>query len=259
MAKNLFVAEVEDVSKAYRLHGRERIDALKNVTLRISRGQTVLISGPSGSGKSTLLNILGCLDRPSAGRAFHGGEDVTDASEEELCRIRRKKIGFIFQEFHLLSRMTAWENAAIGLVPLGVREKERFRRASPLLERLGLGSRIFHRPEEMSGGEQQRVSAARALINKPEFLLADEPTSNIDADSAQRLLEIFAELKKDGCTIAISTHDVELFRQGPLQTDAVHRLSKGSICRQPPEAPASGSALSFFGASPNTIFSFAIR
>jgi ABC-type lipoprotein export system ATPase subunit len=225
--------ELKGVSKTYHLSGSRRIEALKNVTIRISKGQSIVIGGPSGSGKSTLLNILGRLDHPSGGRIFHGEEDVTDYSEEELCRIRREKIGFIFQEFHLLPRMTAWENVSIGLLPLGVREKERFRRASALLDRLGLCERVFHRPEEMSGGEQQRVSAARALINKPEFLLADEPTSNIDAVSAQALLEILAGLKNDGCTIVIATHDVELFQRGPFEADVVYRLSNGTIIDQP--------------------------
>jgi putative ABC transport system ATP-binding protein len=230
--------ELKGVSKTYHLSGSRRIEALKNVTIRITKGQSIVIGGPSGSGKSTLLNILGCLDHPSGGRIFQGEEDVTHYSEEELCRIRREKIGFIFQEFHLLPRMTAWENVSIGLLPLGVREKERFRRASALLDRLGLRERVFHRPEEMSGGEQQRVSAARALINKPEFLLADEPTSNIDAVSAQALLEILTELKNDGCTIVISTHDVELFRRGPFEADVVYRLSNGTIIDQPLSADA---------------------
>jgi putative ABC transport system ATP-binding protein len=221
--------KAENVSKIYRLSKQNKIEALKNVTIGISKGQAVFIGGPSGSGKSTLLNLLGCLDRPTRGRIFQGGEEVTGFSEEELCRIRRNKIGFVFQEFHLLPRMTAWENVSVGLVPLGVREKERFRRARSLLDRLGLHDRIFHRPEEMSGGEQQRVSVARALINEPEFILADEPTSNIDAGSAQTLLEMLAELKSNGCTIVISIHDVDLFRKGPFEADAVYRLFNGEI------------------------------
>jgi putative ABC transport system ATP-binding protein len=228
------MVRAEAVSKTYRLSKQSRIEALKHATIHIAKGQSIIIGGPSGSGKSTLLNLLGCLDRPSGGRIFIGGEEVTGYSEEELCRIRRAKIGFIFQEFHLLPRMTAWENVSVSLVPLGVSEKERFRRAGDLLDRIGLHERIYHRPEEMSGGEQQRVAVARALINNPEFLLADEPTSNIDAVSAQRMLEMLAELRGRGCTIVVATHDVEMFRQArsglnPFKVDGVYGLINGMI------------------------------
>jgi putative ABC transport system ATP-binding protein len=228
------MVRAEDVSKSYCLSKQNRIEALKHATIRIAKGQSVIIDGPSGSGKSTLLNLLGCLDRPSEGRIFIGGEEVTGYSEEELCRIRRAKIGFIFQEFHLLPRMTAWENASVGLVPLGVSEKERYHRAGDLLDRIGLHERVLHRPEEMSGGEQQRVAVARALINNPEILFADEPTSNIDAASAQRVLEMLAELRGRGCTIVVATHDVEMFRQArselnSLKVDAVYSLVNGMI------------------------------
>jgi putative ABC transport system ATP-binding protein len=229
-----FMVSAEDVSKTFRLSRQNRVNALKNVSIRIPKGQSAIIGGASGSGKSTLLSLLGCLDRPSAGRIFYGREDVTGFSEEELCRMRRERIGFIFQEFHLLPRMTAWENASVCLIPLGVSEKERFRRACALLDRLGLHERITHRPEEMSGGEQQRVAVARALINEPEFLLADEPTSNIDAASAQKVLELLAGLRSRGCTIAVATHDIDLFRQAHsigsvFEIDAVYRLTQGRI------------------------------
>jgi putative ABC transport system ATP-binding protein len=228
------LVKAEAITKTYRLSKQNRIEALKSATIRIPKGQSVIISGPSGSGKSTLLNVLGCLNRPSGGRIFISGEEVTGYSEEELCRIRRAKTGFIFQEFHLLPRMMAWENVSVGLVPLGVSEKERFHRAGALLDQVGLHERIFHRPEEMSGGEQQRVAVARALINNPEFLLADEPTSNIDAVSAQRVLEMLAELRGSGCTIVVATHDVELFRQArsglnSFKVDAVYSLVNGTI------------------------------
>lgn len=228
------MVRAEDLSKTYRLSRQSRVEALKNVSICIAKGESVLISGPSGSGKSTLLNLLGCLDRPSGGRIFHDGEDVAGFSEEELCRIRRRKIGIVFQEFRLLPRMTAWENASVCLVPLGVSEKERYRRACELLDRLGLQERILHKPEEMSGGEQQRVAVTRALINDPEFFLADEPTSNIDADSAQKVLEIMADLKRLGRTIVVATHDADLFRQVKSENagfilDAAYRLSGGRI------------------------------
>jgi putative ABC transport system ATP-binding protein len=228
------MAQGEDISKTYRLSRQNRIEALRNITIQIRKGQSVLIGGPSGSGKSTLLHLLGCLDRPSGGRIFIRGEEVTSHSEEELCRIRRASIGFVFQEFHLLPRMTAWENASVGLVPLGVSEKERLNRAGVLLNRVGLHERVFHRPEEMSGGERQRVAVARALINDPEFLLADEPTSNIDAVSARRVLGLLAELKSKGCTIVVATHDVDLFRKAVsgekiFQADAEYSLVDGKI------------------------------
>ena len=221
------MVKAENLSKTYHLSNQNRVEALRNVTISVSKGQSVIIRGSSGSGKSTLLNLLGCLDRPSAGHIYHEGEDVTGFSEEELCRIRRERIGFIFQDFRLLSRMTAWENASVSLVPLGVREKERLRRASALLDQLGLHDRIFHRSEEMSGGEQQRLAMARALINNPELLFADEPTSNIDADSARKALEILAGLRSKGCTIVVATHDADLFHQ--FEADAVYCLANGMI------------------------------
>jgi putative ABC transport system ATP-binding protein len=231
---SFLMVRAEGISKTYRLSKQNRIEALKNVTLCISKGQSVVIEGPSGSGKSTLLNLLGCLDRPSGGRIFHSGEDITEFSEEELCRIRRRKIGFIFQAFHLLPRMSAWENVSVSLVPLGVSEKERFRRACALLDQVGLHERLLHTPEEMSGGEQQRVAIARALSNNPEFILADEPTSNIDEASAQSVLQLLADLKSKGCTIVIATHDVDLFQQtspesSGLKIDATYRLIGGRI------------------------------
>jgi putative ABC transport system ATP-binding protein len=228
------MVNAENITKTYRLSRQRRVEALRQVSLCIQKGQSIIVSGPSGSGKSTLLNILGCLDRPSGGRIFHDGEDVTGFSEEELCRIRRSKIGFVFQDFHLLPRMPAWQNASVSLVPLGVSEKERYHRACEVLNRLGLHERILHKPEELSGGEQQRVAFARALMNDPELILADEPTSNIDADSAQKVLGILAELQRKNCTIVVATHDVDLFHQeridsGGFRVDAIYRLSGGML------------------------------
>jgi len=220
MDKNAPVIKAENLSKTYRLSNRNRVEALKNVSLTISKGEFVIVSGPSGSGKSTLLSLLGSLDRPSEGRLFYGGDDITGFSDEELCRIRRQRIGFVFQEFHLMPRMTAWENVSIGLLPLGVREKERFRRASDLLDQLGLHERTFHRPEELSGGEQQRVSVARALIHGPEIVLADEPTSNIDAASARNVIKALDERRAKGCTIILATHDADMFQKSYLQENA---------------------------------------
>lgn len=224
----------EGLTKIYRMPHRNGIAALKDISLTIPKGHFVLICGPSGSGKSTLLHLLALLSRPSAGRVFFCGEDVTDYSEEELSRIRRQKIGFIFQGFNLLPRMAAWENAAVSLVPLGVPEKECFRRASDLLQQLGLRDRLFHRPEELSGGEQQRVCVARALINDPEIVFADEPTSNIDAASAFTVLQALGRWRKKGATVVLVTHEADLLRgAGPEEAlhnpDAVHRLLDGKL------------------------------
>ena len=224
----------EGLSKTYRIPNRNTVEALKSVTVTIPTGQFVIISGPSGSGKSTLLNLLGLLDHPTSGRLLYRGEDVTDFSEEELCRIRRQRVGFIFQGFNLLPRMTAWENVAVGLLPQGIPEKERFLRASTLLDQLGLHERIFHRPEELSGGEQQRVSVARALINNPDLIIADEPTSNIDAASALKVLRALEDLREKGCTVLLATHDADQFqRTYPnkylAEADAVYHLFEGRI------------------------------
>ena len=209
------LVRAEGLSKTYRPANRKPVTALQDLSFAVSRGQMVIVGGPSGSGKTTLLNLVGCLDLPSQGRLIIDGEDVTGFSEEALCRVRRGKIGFVFQEFHLLSRMTAWENAAVPLVPLGMPEKERFRRAGAILDSLGLHERLHHRPEELSGGEQQRVALARALVLEPELLLADEPTSNIDAESVERVLNALADLKDRGCTVVVATHDANLFLRPP--------------------------------------------
>jgi putative ABC transport system ATP-binding protein len=229
--------KAEGLSKTYRLSNRNRLAALRHVDIHILRGQFVIIEGPSGSGKTTLLSLLGFLSRPSAGRLHFCGEDITEFSDEELCRIRRRHFGFVFQEFHLLPRMTAWENVSMSLLPLGIREKERLRRASMLLDQLGVHERIYQRPEEMSGGEQQRVCIARALINEPEIVLADEPTSNIDEASAVKVLGALSALRAKGCTIVVATHDAELFRRAFAAAhlsglDVAYSLSGGMIERE---------------------------
>jgi putative ABC transport system ATP-binding protein len=219
------IVETQGLSKVFRLSQRKKIDALRDVTLKVLRKEYVVIRGPSGSGKTTLLSLLGCLDRPSAGRIYWNGRDLTIVSEEELCRMRGENIGFVFQGFNLLPRMTAWENVSISLVPLGVRQRERYLRASALLEQLGLQERIHHTPEELSGGEQQRVSMARALINEPDLILADEPTSNIDRDSAEKVMGLLSHLRNKGSTLVIATHDENLFQEA----DAVYYLRDGKV------------------------------
>ena len=197
----------EKVDKIYYQGRPEEVRALNQVVLEIFKNRIVLLRGPSGSGKTTLLNLISTIDRPTKGRIFLFGEDISKYSDVGLSRIRQKRIGLIFQNFNLLPRLSAWENVAFPLLPLGVLEKERQKRSVEILIQLKLEKRVNHPPEQMSGGEQQRVAIARALINDPEIIMADEPTSNIDAESVKNLLEIFTDLKRKGKTIIVSSHD----------------------------------------------------
>lgn len=201
------IIRTEKVDKFYYSGKPEEVRALSQIDLEISKNQFVLIRGPSGSGKTTLLNLISTVDRPTKGRILLFEEDLSKYSDAELSRIRQKRIGLIFQNFNLLSRLPAWENVSFPLLPLGVTERERRRRSLEFLVRLGLEKRVNHFPEQMSGGEQQRVAIARALINDPEIIMADEPTSNIDAESIGTLLDTFRDLKRKGKTIIVSSHD----------------------------------------------------
>ncbi len=201
------IIRTEKVDKFYYLGRPEEVRALNQVALEIFKNRIVLFRGPSGSGKTTLLNLISTIDRPTKGRIFLFGEDISKYSDVGLSRIRQKRIGLIFQNFNLLPRLSAWENVAFPLLPLGVLEKERQKRSVEILIQLKLEKRVNHPPEQMSGGEQQRVAIARALINDPEIIMADEPTSNIDAESVKNLLEIFTDLKRKGKTIIVSSHD----------------------------------------------------
>ena len=183
---------------------------LKGIDLFIEEGEFVAIMGPSGSGKSTLLHILGCLDRPSEGLYKLDGVEVQGLSDEELAKIRRHKVGFVFQNFYLLPRQSALENVELPMVYAEVPPKERRRRARELLERVGLGDRLHHKPSELSGGERQRVAIARALANGPKLLLADEPTGNLDTKTGREILKLFKELWREGATIILVTHDPEV-------------------------------------------------
>lgn len=215
----------EKVSKRYYEGRSNEVRALEEVSLAIGANEFAVIYGPSGSGKTTLLGLLGTIDRPTTGKIFLRGEDISGFSDLELSRIRRETIGFVFQSFNLLAHLPAWENVAYPLVPMGIRSRERRERAAALLERFGLSDRLNHSPEELSGGEQQRVAIARALVNDPQTLIADEPTSNIDADSAARLMEILAALKEEGKTIIVSSHD-PVFRR---HCDALFMLRRGGL------------------------------
>ena len=217
--------KTENLCKDYGSHSHREVRAIQDVNLKISKGSFVVFHGPSGSGKTTLLNIIGALDRPTRGKVFIYDEDVTSFSDIALSKLRREKIGFIFQYFHLIPRLSSWENVSYPLIPLGIGFKERFERAKFLLEKMELGDRLDHTPEELSGGQQQRVAIARALVNNPELIIADEPTSNIDDETSGYILELLKELKAGGVTILVATHDVHFENI----TDVVFKIKNGRI------------------------------
>jgi putative ABC transport system ATP-binding protein len=192
------------------LVGDETVRALQNIDLEISKGEYVSIMGPSGSGKSSLLNILGLLDRPTGGRYLLEGADTTHLSDRQQADVRRHRIGFIFQFFHLVPRLSAAENVELPLVLAGVASTERKRRVDKVLSRLGLSDRAKHRPDQLSGGQRQRVAIARATIMKPAIILADEPTGNLDRSSGKEVIDTIEEFNRDGMTIVMVTHDPEL-------------------------------------------------
>lgn len=207
-----YVINAQNLVKIYQ-NGSEELKVLDDVSLQVSKGDFLAILGPSGSGKSTLMNILGCLDQPTSGQYSLDGLDVLQASDNELAEIRNKKIGFIFQKFNLLPRLTALQNVMLPLLYRGINESEAASLAQEKLTLLGLGARLKHRPNELSGGQQQRVAIARAIIGNPQLLLADEPTGNLDSKSSEDAMQIFKELNQQGNTIVIITHDVEVAEQ----------------------------------------------
>ncbi|HET9076549.1 MAG TPA: ABC transporter ATP-binding protein [Acidimicrobiales bacterium] len=200
---------LENVTKVYR-SGSLSVAALRGVSFAIEQGEYVSVMGPSGSGKSTLMHILGCLDVPSSGRYWLGGEDVSHMDEVDLAEVRNRHIGFVFQQFNLLPTMTAWRNVELPLIYAGVGRAERRRLAVGALERVGLGDRTDHRPGELSGGQQQRVAVARALVGDPSLILADEPTGALDSTSAADVLSLLSELHRAGRTLVVITHDPEV-------------------------------------------------
>lgn len=203
------IIKVNELRKTYYM-GSQTVNALQSVDLDIYKNDYVALMGPSGSGKSTLMNLLGCLDTPSAGQYFLDDINVSTMEDEELAEIRNKKIGFIFQTFNLLPRLSALGNVALPLVYAGVGRKEREEKAKRALESVGLGSRMDHKPNELSGGQRQRVAIARALVNDPAILLADEPTGNLDTRTSIEIMAIFEELHQKGNTIVIVTHEPDI-------------------------------------------------
>jgi putative ABC transport system ATP-binding protein len=201
--------QLQDVSRIYDL-GRVQVVALQGVDLRVEPGEFLAIIGPSGSGKSTLMNIVGCLDRPTAGTYTLAGTPVAELNDDGLARLRSRTIGFVFQSYNLLPRTSALENVATPLLYQGVSRKDRLARARAALERLGLGDRVDHVPTELSGGQQQRVAIARALVTEPALLLADEPTGNLDSTSGADVMAILTQLNAAGRTIVMITHDSDV-------------------------------------------------
>jgi putative ABC transport system ATP-binding protein len=218
------VLEIQDVSKSYTL-GKLNVPVLDSINLTINEGEFAAIMGPSGSGKSTLMNLIGCLDKPSSGRIIIGGMDISKLTDIELARIRGKKIGFVFQTFNLITRLTAQKNVEMPMIYQDVPGNSRKKRASQLLDMLGLKDRAHHKPPELSGGQRQRVAIARSLANEPEIILADEPTGNLDSKTGKEIMQIFDKLHNDGKTILMVTHD----RRLADNCERIIRLKDGKI------------------------------
>jgi putative ABC transport system ATP-binding protein len=201
--------ETSDITKIYKL-GKVEIAALKNINISVKKNEYLALIGASGSGKSTLMNILGCLDTPSSGKYILQDEDVSQLTDDGLARIRNKEIGFVFQAFNLIPRMSALENVALPLIYAGIKKQERLEMAEQKLTDVGLRERMHHKPNELSGGEKQRVAIARALVNNPSIILADEPTGNLDSKTSFEILDIFEELHRKSNTIILITHEPDI-------------------------------------------------
>ncbi|MBS1742192.1 MAG: ABC transporter ATP-binding protein [Bacteroidetes bacterium] len=215
---------LEDIRKSYYL-GKHELPVLKGITMDIFKNEYVSLMGPSGSGKSTLMNILGCLDSPTGGKYILNGKDVSRMPDDELADVRNKEIGFVFQQFNLLPRLTAAENVALPLIYSGAPKKERIERAAAVLEKVKLTDRMHHKPNELSGGQCQRVAIARALINNPSIILADEPTGNLDSKTSYEIMDILGKIHADGNTVVLVTHEDDISKY----SHRIIRLKDGLI------------------------------
>jgi len=224
------VIHLENIRKSYFI-GRNELPVLKGISLDIFKNEYVALMGPSGSGKSTLMNMLGCLDTPTSGKYVLSGHDVSKMEDNELARVRNKEIGFVFQQFNLMPRLSALENVAVPLIYAGVNKKEREERALEVLKKVGLGERYKHKPNELSGGQCQRVAIARALVNDPALILADEPTGNLDTKTSVEIMEIFGQIHASGNTVVLVTHEEDIadhalrvvrLRDGVIETDKLN-------------------------------------
>ncbi len=231
--------QLEDVTKVYRM-GDVEVRALAGVSLVVRQGEFTAVMGASGSGKSTLMNILGCLDRPTSGRYLLEGEEVSRLPTEKLAEVRNQTVGFVFQNFNLLSRTSALENVELPLIYAGIPTAERHRRAQAALERVGLADRAHHHPNQMSGGQQQRIAVARALVNEPGVILADEPTGNLDSRTSIEVMALFQELGRAGITVVLVTHEpdiadfasrVVVMRDGQVLSDARRTAKRAEPAR----------------------------
>lgn len=221
---------IDHLNKTY-IMGTEKVEALKDVSLSINKNEYVALMGPSGSGKSTLMNLLGCLDSPTSGKYWLNGTEVSTMDDGELAEVRNKQIGFVFQTFNLLPRLSALENVALPLVYAGFSRDERLEKARSTLESVGLGDRVLHKPNELSGGQRQRVAVARALVNDPAIILADEPTGNLDTRTSYEIMALFEEIHQSGNTVIIVTHEQDIaqhahrivrLRDGLVESDEIN-------------------------------------
>ena len=203
--------KVQNLWKVYQ-NGSIKVEALRGVSFEVAEGEMVAIMGPSGSGKSTLMHLLGCLDTPTSGKYYLAGNDVSSLKEDQLAEIRNQHIGFVFQQFNLLSRVSILHNVEVPLIYRGVKKRKREKIAREYLEKVGLGNRLHHNPNEISGGQRQRVAIARALVNQPSLILADEPTGNLDTRTGEEIMEFFCQLNEQGHTIILVTHEENIAR-----------------------------------------------